>query len=116
MAKLTDPETLKCYRNALANWGYDGYVLLSPLAAGWLDKELGESPRRFAQRLHDFVAAGGEIDQVVETRPEWNVWSHHYDLRLTVNGRVIYVESRLDVRNSADSDDLFIRVVNIHLA
>ena len=116
MAKLTDPEVLTCYRNALANWRYYGFVVFSPLATEWLDKELGDSPRLFAERLHDFVAAGGEIDQVVETRPEWNVWSYHYDLRLTVNGRLIYVETRLDVRDPADPDDPIIKVVNIHIA
>jgi len=116
MAKLTDPELLTCYRNALANWRYNGYVVFSPLAEEWLDKELGESPPRFAERLNDFVTAGGEIDQVVETRPEWNFWSHHYDLRFKVYGRLIYVETRLHVRDSTDPDDPIIRVVNIHLA
>ena len=77
MSKLTDPEILKCYCNALANWRYNGFVEFYPLAATWLKKELGEEFRDFAKRLHDFVAAGGEIDQVVETSPEWNFWSHH---------------------------------------
>lgn len=115
MAKLTDPEVLTCYCNALANWRYDGYVEFLQRAAEWLDKELGERPRDFAQRLHEFVAAGGEIDQVVETRPEWNFWTHHYDLRLDVNGRLIYVETRLKYRDPTDSDDPVIYVVNIHL-
>ena len=59
----TDPEILMCYRNALANWRYDGFVEFLPIAADWLNKEIGES-RDFAHRLHDFVAAGGEIDQL----------------------------------------------------
>lgn len=62
------------------------------------------------------MAAGGEIDQVVETRPQWNFWSHHYDLRLTINGRLVYVETRLKYNNPADPDDPVIFVVNIHLA
>lgn len=116
MAKLTDPEILTCYRNALANWNYAGFVEFSPLAAEWLRKELRESQKVFSRRLHDFVAAGGEIDQVVETRPEWNTWSHHYDLRPTVSGRVLYVETRLRYSDPADPDDPVITVVNIHVA
>ena len=116
MARLTDLEILTCYRNALANWRYDGFVEFFPLAADWLEKELGEKPRDFAHRLHDFVTAGGEIDRVVETRPEWNTWSHHYDLRLTLSGRLVYVETRLKYREPTDPDDPVIFVVSIHLA
>jgi hypothetical protein len=116
MARLIDPETLSCYRNALANWSFIGYVDFSPLAAEWLRRELKEAQRDFARRLYEFVRAGGEIDQVVETRPEWNVWSHHYDLRPTVNGQVLYVETRLRYSNPSDPDDPVITVVNIHRA
>jgi hypothetical protein len=116
VAKLTDPEILACYCNALANWRYAGFVDFSPLAAQWLKKELNETQRQFAKRLHEFVQAGGEVDQVVETRPEWNVWAHHYDLRLTVNGIDLYVETRLKYDDPSDPDDPVITVVNVHLA
>jgi hypothetical protein len=59
---------------------------------------------------------GGEIDKVVETRPEWNFYSHHYDLRPTINGRLIYVETRLEYKDPADPDDPIVFVVNIHPA
>lgn len=116
MAKLTDPEILKCYCNALANWQFSGFIDFSPLAAEWLRSELKESQRDFARRLCDFVRAGGEVDQVVETRPEWTIWSHHYDLRPTVNGRVLYVETRILFSDPSDTDNPVIMVVNIHLA
>ena len=116
MARLTDPEILTCYRNALANWRYDGFVEFLPRAAEWLARELGEKPRDFARRLQVYVTAGGEIDQVVETRPEWNTWSCHYDMRLMVNGLLVYVETRLKYKDPADPDDPVIFVVNIHLA
>ena len=32
VAKLTDPERLKCYLNALSNWRYTGYVQLTDFA------------------------------------------------------------------------------------
>ena len=79
-------------------------------------KDLNESQRDFVRRLRDFVQTGGEIDQVIATRPEWNVWSHHYDLRPTVNGRVLYVETRIKYSNPSDPDDPVITVVKIHLA
>ena len=116
MAKLTDPEILKCYCNALANWRFSGFIDFSPLAADWLRREVKESQRDFARRLCDFVHAGGEVDQVLETRPEWTSWSHHYDLRPTVNGRVLYVETRILYSDPSDPDNPVIKVVNIHLA
>ena len=81
------------------------------LAERWLRKELrGYTQRRFGEVLHLFVEAGGEVDQVVETRPEWLMHSHHYDLRPTVAGRKLYVETRL---LADDPDDPTIFIVNI---
>jgi len=90
MARLTDPVILSCYRNALANWRFLGFVDFTKLAQEWLQRELsGMLPRAFAELLHRYVRGGGEIDQVVETRPEYTIYSHHYDLRPTVKGRVL---------------------------
>lgn len=36
MPPLTDPERLRCYRNALENWKYDGFVDFSERAWNWL--------------------------------------------------------------------------------
>lgn len=117
MAQLTDPETLACYRSALANWKFRGFMVFSRIAEEWLRKYLkGMSQISFAHMLHEFVEDGGEIDQVVETRQEWSTYSHHYDLRPTVNGQVLYVETLLDSHNGPDPDDSIITVVNIHLA
>jgi hypothetical protein len=100
MARLTDPEILTCYQNALGNWRFLGFVDFTKLAQEWLQRELsGMLPRAFAELLHRYVRGGGEIDQVVETRPEYTIYSHHYDLRPTVKGRVLYVETRLDYRD-----------------
>ena len=116
MARLTDPEILTCYRNALANWRYAGFVDYAPLAIDWLEREFRDAERDFTKMLHDFVQAGGEIDQVVETRPEWTTYSHHFDLRPTAGGRVLYVETRLDYTDPSDPDNPVITVVNIHPA
>lgn len=39
MAKLTDPEKLRCYLNALANWRFDGFMQFKPQALRELDRE-----------------------------------------------------------------------------
>lgn len=100
----------------LSNWRFEGFVVYSRLATEWLRKELGASQRSFAKMLHEYVVAGSEIDQMVETRPEWTVYSHHYDLRLKMDEQVVYVETRLDYSNSDDPDDPIITIVNVHLA
>jgi hypothetical protein len=64
--------------------------------------------------MHDYVLAGGEIDQQKETRPEWNMHDFHYDLRIPIADRLIYVETRLIYRDAQDPDDPIIHVVNIH--
>jgi hypothetical protein len=64
--------------------------------------------------MHDFVAAGGIIDQQAETRPEWTTHDYHFDLRIPLSGRVLYIETRLIYRKPDDPDDPRIHVVNIH--
>ncbi len=38
MPPLSDPERLECYRNALANWQFDGYIRFTELADQWCTK------------------------------------------------------------------------------
>ena len=119
MARLTDPEILNCYHNALKNWRYTDFIQFKKGAAQWLRRELGGfTLQHFAELLHDYVVLdGGEIDQVAETREPWrDQFSHHYDLRPVVNGVKLYVETRLIYSNAKDPDDPVIYVVNIHPA
>jgi hypothetical protein len=48
---------------------------------------------------------------VPETRPEWNDRPFHYELRIPIAGRLIYVETILI---DDDPTDPVIRVVSIH--
>ncbi len=82
MARLTDPEKLRCYLCALANWRCRGYIDLTHFAQQQL-KQLDPSIQEFDLRkiMPDHVRAGGEIDSVTEARPEWSGWDYHYDLR-----------------------------------
>jgi hypothetical protein len=65
--------------------------------------------------MHQHVAAGGKVDEVVERRPEWrDEYEFHHDLRLEIAGKKVYIESRLHYRLPVESDASSIVVVNIH--
>ncbi len=49
-----------------------------------------------------------------KTRPEWNVNEFHFDIRLRVGDRLIFIETLLNYDDSNDPDDPVIRVVSIH--
>ena len=112
MPPLQDPVILAQYSAALANWGVTGYVDWKEVARNWVREQLaGQDPRRIARLMYDHVRTGGMIDQVPETRPEWNDRPFHYDLRIPIDGRLIYIETILF---DDDPTDLVIRVVSIH--
>jgi hypothetical protein len=112
MPPLQDPVILAQYRGALANWHVTGYVDWKEVARNWVREQLsGQDPRRIAKLMCEHVQAGGTVDQVPETRPEWNDRPFHYDLRIAVAGRLIYVETILI---DDDPTDPVIRVVSIH--
>jgi hypothetical protein len=116
MPPLTDPERLRCYRNALKNWNYTGCIRFKERAWAWLTAAFpGLTQRQFAQLLHRHIKDGGEIDEQVETREEWRkLHEFHHDLRILFKGRRVYFETRLVYRNPNDPDDPFIEVVNAH--
>ena len=112
MARLQDPAILARYLSALSNWRYTGYVEWKEVADEWVRDNLpGWTPRAVAEEMDKFIRSGGGIDQVPERRPEWNGCEFHYDLRLTVGGRRLYVETLL---LDDDPDDPTIYVVSIH--
>jgi hypothetical protein len=54
---------------------------------------------------------------VAETRENWrDQYSHHYDLRPVIEGRKLYVETRLIYSKPDDPDDPVIYIVSIHWA
>ena len=95
MPALSDPERLRCCRNALGNWRFEGYVRFTELADRWVRKELaGCTTRDVACLMNDFVngPSPGLIDEQRETRPEWSDHDYHYDLRFEIEGRRVYIE------------------------
>jgi hypothetical protein len=115
MADLIDPVRLNAYRNALANWRFEGYVQWKEVARDWVRARLDSiSPVEIARLMHEHVEQGEAIDEVVETRPEWANSRFHYDLRLEVHGLRLYVETLLFFEHPDDPDDPWIKVVSIH--
>jgi hypothetical protein len=112
MPPLTDPAILAQFRAVLANWNYTGYVTAKDTAVEWIANNLGGlTLRDMARAMHDFLQAGGGIDQQPETRPEWSVWPFHYDFRLQLAGRNLYIETILQDDNPNDPT---IHIVSIH--
>ena len=118
MARLTDPDRLNAYYDALRNWQFAGYIEfeLNETAYRWLRSELdGVSTRELGRLMHEYVLNGGEVDEVSETRPEWTGdYEFHYDLRFSIQGKPVYVETRLKFRLPFVPDSAWILVVSIH--
>ncbi len=82
------------------------------MALAWIADELGGlSIKDVAKAMHRFLIGGGIIDQVRETRPEWDEWPFHYDFRLPLGGRHVYIEV---VLQDDDPNDPTIYIVSIH--
>lgn len=115
MAPLNDPIRLKAYRNALANWRFKGFIRWTEQALRGLHRELeATSAIEIGRLMYEHVCHGGAIDEVTETRPEWSEHSFHYDFRITVEGKPVYIETRLFFDNPNDPDDPWIHVVSFH--
>jgi hypothetical protein len=114
MARLTDPAVLAKFHHALSHWRFTGYVTWKPIAREWVEENLAEwTTRAVAEEMFRHFAAGGEIDQVREARPEWSEQRFHYDFRFEIGGRLLYIET---VLVEDDPDDPVIYVVSIHEA
>ena len=112
MATLRDPVILAMYLSVVRECQYDGYVEWNAHSQAWIKRELpGLRHREINELIRQHVEAGGEIDQVRESRPEYNDRDYHYDLRLQVAGRLVYIETILVDDNPHDP---IVRVVNIH--
>ena len=112
MARLTDPDLLAKFQSALSEWRFTGYVTWKPIARQWLEQNLeGLTTRFIGEEMFRFFSAGGEIDQVREARPEWSEHRYHYDFRIDIGGRLLYIET---VLVEDEPNDPTIHVVSIH--
>jgi hypothetical protein len=117
-AALTDPTRLAAFTDALGNWRFTDYVQfeLNETAYRWLKRELdGITLKDIARLMYEFVEAGGQVDEVRETRPEWkDDYEFHYDLRIAIQDKLVYIECRLHHQIPLIPDESWILVVNIH--
>ncbi len=116
MARLTDPDILARYKQALADWDIEGALELMGRAHEGLRTTLeGVTEKYFKEALYRFVfEENGEIDQVKEQREPWcKDWEWHYDLRPAINGVRVYVETRLFPESFSSSREPIIYVVQI---
>lgn len=112
MPPLTDAIILAKFHAILANWSYTDYVTAKPLALDWIANNLaGLSLKDVAKAMNDYCRTGGVVDQVRERRPEYSAWPYHYDFRLQLAGKEIYIETILQ---DDDPKDPTIRIVSIH--
>jgi transposase InsO family protein len=112
MPPLTDPVILAQFQKVLAEWNYTGYITAKDVARLWIADNLpGMSLKAIAKAMLEYVASGGVIDQVQETRLEWNMWPFHYDFRLVLGGKNVYVET---VLKDDDPNDPTLEIVSIH--
>src|SRR5438128_12002476 len=112
MPPLTEPTILAQFQAVLANWNYTGYVTAKDVALEWIANNLaGMTLKDVAKALHQFLAGGGVIDQQPERRAEWSAWPYHYDFRLQLAGRDVYIETILQ---DDDPKETTIHIVSIH--
>ena len=118
MAPLTDPTRLEAYKDALGNWSPAEYIQfdLTETAYEWIKRELNNiSLKDIGRLMYEHVEAGGEIDEVRETRDEWSdEYEFHHDLRFTIQDRPVYIETRLNYQLPVIPNDSSILVVNVH--
>ena len=116
MARLTDPDILARYKQALAEWRYEGAIVLEGRARDGLRTTVeGMTEKSFKQVLYRFIChENGEVDQVKEEREPWcKQWEWHYDLRPTINGVKLYVETRLFPESLSSRQEPIVFVVQV---
>ncbi len=112
MPALTDATILAQFLAVLANWKYTDYVTARPLVLDWIASNLGGMGLKdVAKAMNDFCRSGGLIDQVPERRAEYSTRPFHYDFRLPLAGKAIYIETILQ---DDDPQDPTIHIVSIH--
>ena len=117
MSALSDPVRLALYMEALADWRCTDRIMFKADAWRWIRRELGHNrtQKGISKILYEHVQASGKIDEVVERRnlevEDCLIRDYHYDLRVRIDGRLVYFETVLD-----DDDPAFpvIWVVSVH--
>ena len=113
MPPLRDPEIIAKFALAFED-RTSGGVQWKRVPAEWVRKNFdGWSTKAVDDLLHEHLACGGQVDQVEEAREEYRqLHQYHYDFRIPILGRQIYVETVLTEANMGP----IVTVVSIHVA
>lgn len=118
MPALIDPTRLEAYKDALGNWNVSDYIQfeLTEQAYRWIRRKLDSvTLKEIGRLMNEHVRVGGEVDEVIETRPEWSsLYEFHHDIRMTIANEPVYIETRLNYRLPLVRDESWILVVNVH--
>ena len=109
MPPLRDAAILSQLRLAFKERTSDG-VRWKPLPVEWVRKNLGCTQRAIDDLLYEHIDSGGEIDQVVEDRDGYRHHGYHYDFRICVSERRVYVETILYQGRMGP----IVTIVNVH--
>ncbi len=110
MPQLDDAETIRKLRLAVEEWNSGG-VLWKQLAAEWVRRNLESVTQQAVNELIlQHIASSGRIDQVKETREEYLHFEFHYDFRIPVLDRTVYIETTLTEHAMGP----VVTIVNIH--
>lgn len=123
MARLTG-ETHAKYLAALSDWRLGNGFKWTERASDWLYEhavELGEGGGQaltlpdVGRLMYEFVANGGEVDQVGEQRENWrDEHAFHYDIVMPIGGQEVYIETRLMEESRVDDPYIFIVNMKYH--
>jgi hypothetical protein len=112
MAPLKDLDVLAKFRHALREWNCTGYITWKSVAREWVEENLdGVTTRAIGEEMFRHFSVGGDIDKIEESRAEWSDCRYHYDFRVAIEGRLLYIETLLI---DDERDDPTIHVVSIH--
>ncbi len=110
MPRLVDEEIISKLRLAFEE-SNSGGVQWKKLAAEWIRRNLESLTQQAVNELIlKHIASNGAIDQVEETREEYVHYGFHYNFRIAILDRNVYIETVL----SDHSMGPVVTIVNIH--
>ena len=110
MPPLIDEEIIARLRLAFEE-ASSGGVQWKRLAADWIRRNLGNLTQQAVNELIlNHIASKGRIDRVEETREEYRQFEYHYDFRILLLERNVYIETVLSDGRMGP----VVTIVNIH--
>ena len=97
MPPVRDADTLAKFCTAFEEWNSGG-VLWRQVPTEWVSANLdGCTPNAITCLIREHIANGGEIDRAEDSRSNFRrLHPYHYDFRISISGRPIYIETILD--------------------